>query len=364
MRAQAPILLSGLQGLGRPPFDLALPVGLLVNLRGGPGSGKSALLFGALHRESLRRLRSVDEARPLPPPGPWSWMALGGLPPTLALRLDADLKGRIGDHLGAIAILGAAIEQEGAGTCPDCGATCRAWTGASLAQTLIARAAGSRLTFTAPIVRASSGSLSPLLAEIRAAGFARVRLDGVAQRLDELPVIDARKPHDLDVIVDRLRVEAGQVARLVEAIETAWRAGKGRLRAEIDGGERIAATASPRPSTPVNSTPAAQRGARPAKAKGWTPRAPCAPPVAATGCPLRPGPSGSPGSRSRPGWVDRSPPWSRCWPRPAPPAARWARRSKPPIRPAWPTTALARRCGPWGQDSPSACASPPWGRAP
>ena len=245
MRAQAPILLSGLQGLGRPPFDLALPVGLLVNLRGGPGSGKSALLFGALHRESLRRLRSVDEARPLPPPGPWSWMALGGLPPTLALRLDADLKGRIGDHLGAIAILGAAIEQEGAGTCPDCGATCRAWTGASLAQTLIARAAGSRLTFTAPIVRASSGSLSPLLAEIRAAGFARVRLDGVAQRLDELPVIDARKPHDLDVIVDRLRVEAGQVARLVEAIETAWRAGKGRLRAEIDGGERIAAGTAP-----------------------------------------------------------------------------------------------------------------------
>src|SRR5262249_5586664 len=82
------------------------------------------------------------------------------------------------------------------------------------------------------------GEFRELLDEARQAGFARVRIDGMIIRLDEVQGLEKQKKHTIEIVVDRLTLDASERARLTDSVETAVRAGGGQIRGLVAGEQR------------------------------------------------------------------------------------------------------------------------------
>jgi excinuclease ABC subunit A len=90
---------------------------------------------------------------------------------------------------------------------------------------------GARVTLLAPIARGRKGELKLELERLRREGFVRARIDGEVVDLGDEIVLDRTRPHDLDVVVDRLVVKEGLKGRLTDSVELALKLGEGRLLA-------------------------------------------------------------------------------------------------------------------------------------
>jgi excinuclease ABC subunit A len=79
----------------------------------------------------------------------------------------------------------------------------------------------------APVVNGRKGEHSQLLNDLKAQGFLRARIDGEVYELDQPPTLDAKKKHNIEVIVDRFKIRADMALRLAESFETALRLSEG-----------------------------------------------------------------------------------------------------------------------------------------
>ena len=90
----------------------------------------------------------------------------------------------------------------------------------------------SKLILYAPVVKGKKGRHEETLAEIKRQGFARVRIDGVTYPVDELPELDKKKNHNIDVVVDRLVMPCDRT-RLTDSVELGLKAGRGLIYVEV-----------------------------------------------------------------------------------------------------------------------------------
>ena len=99
-----------------------------------------------------------------------------------------------------------------------------------------AEGASTRIIIYAPLVKGKKGRHEEPLASVKRNGFARVRIDGTIYPVDELPALDKKKAHTIDVVVDRLVIPAAPDAafktRLTDSVELALKTGKGILEVE------------------------------------------------------------------------------------------------------------------------------------
>src|SRR5690606_10670297 len=94
-----------------------------------------------------------------------------------------------------------------------------------------------KLMILAPVVSGRKGEQLELFDELRAQGFVRLRIDGKVYDMDALPKLAKSSKHDVDVVIDRLKVRPDQKQRLAESFETALRHADGRAIAlEMDRG--------------------------------------------------------------------------------------------------------------------------------
>ena len=216
--------------------DLDLPLRGLTVLVGRSGSGKTSLAIDTIHAASRARLRAALGSEPHADAQPVASL-LSGLPVTLAVTDQAPL--RHSTRLMDVADLALPLGTLGAGLgtvcCPVCDRPLPVRGLDAAAAELLGEPPGSRATLLAPVARGRTGSLAELVSEIARQGFSRVEVDGVAHRVEELPPVDARLPHDLDVVVDRLRLGPDRAERLEEALATALAAGQGRVLARVEG---------------------------------------------------------------------------------------------------------------------------------
>ena len=94
-----------------------------------------------------------------------------------------------------------------------------------------------RVMILAPAVRERKGEFVDFFADLQAQGFARVRVDGEVYQLDEVPKLEKNIKHNIDVVIDRVKVKADIKQRLAESFETALRHGQ-RARAGDGDGQR------------------------------------------------------------------------------------------------------------------------------
>ncbi len=232
IRSPRPLLVRGARTRNLKGVDLDLELGGMVALVGPSGSGKTSLAIDTLHAESQRRYVAAlgGETR-----GPRTQVDLvTGLPPTVAIEARPQLPATrtVGQISGLSELLAALYTSRGQ-VHGAAGQPLPIADPQQVAAELAALPEGSRLTLKAPLLRGAMGDQARLLDELRRQGFARIALAGKELRLDEISALPGPGPHDLDLVLDRIRVGPDRLSRIEEAVRDCFAAGAGRLVAEI-----------------------------------------------------------------------------------------------------------------------------------
>ncbi|MEI7687012.1 MAG: ABC-ATPase UvrA [Planctomycetota bacterium] len=213
--------------------SLDVPRGRLVVFTGVSGSGKSSLVFDTIFAEGQRRFLTTlpnlpDHLTPRRPPVD----AIEGLPPVLSVsqssgaprpRSTLATLTEIHDHLRLL------WARRGTPYCPDCQIPIHQQTLAEIGRAVMAMAAGTKIFLLAPLVHETPGRHVDVFQKIRQEGFLRARIDGVLYEIRDTPSIDAKKPHTIDLVIDRLVVREGMADRLMESLASCARQGDGRV---------------------------------------------------------------------------------------------------------------------------------------
>jgi excinuclease ABC subunit A len=219
--------------------DVDIPTGRFVVITGPSGAGKSSLAFDTIFAEAQRRyLEALStelraQASRLPRP---DVDAIDGLMPAIALdqrtlprspRSTLGTVTEIADHLRLL------YARVGVPHCPICGEVVRAETPQEIVDTILQKPEKTRVIVRAPVGRGLT-DLEPLFDRLRKDGWVRAVVDGATIDLGAVPKL-AKKPHDVDVVVDRFVVKDGIRSRASDSVELALRAGDGRMRLELGG---------------------------------------------------------------------------------------------------------------------------------
>ena len=235
-------------------IDLDLPRNRLVVITGLSGSGKSSLAFDTLYAEGQRRyveslsayarqfLQRMDKP---------DVDAIDGLSPAISIEQKAtshNPRSTVGTVTEIHDYLRLLYARAGTPYCPEHDLPLAAQSVSQMVDAVLALPAGTRLMVLAPVVRDRKGEFAELFDDLQAQGFIRFRVDGRAFEAGALPALKKSEKHDIDVVVDRVRVErdahAGLRQRLAESFEAALRIADGRaLAVEMD-----AAAPAPEPS--------------------------------------------------------------------------------------------------------------------
>jgi excinuclease ABC subunit A len=227
-------------------LNLDIPRNALVVMTGVSGSGKSSLAFDTLYAEGQRRYveslsayarqflgqmekPDVDQIEGLSPAISIEQRTAGSNPRSTVATVT-----EIYDYLRLL------YARVGTQHCLSCGRPIKGQTVQEMVDQLLAARRGQRLQLLAPIVRGRKGEYRKELAQHRKLGFVRARIDGTWRELEEEIVLDKKRAHSIEILVDRLDVSPDRRSRLHESLETATRLAEGlALVLGADGGEEL-----------------------------------------------------------------------------------------------------------------------------
>ena len=207
-------------------IDLDIPRNQLVIITGLSGSGKSSLAFDTLYAEGQRRyVESLSSyARQF-----LSIMEkpdidhIEGLSPAISIEQKStshNPRSTVGTITEIYDYLRLLFARVGDPRCPTHGITLRAQTISQMIDTVLTLPEGNKLMLLAPMVRDRKGEHLHIFEKIRVAGFIRVRVNGILMDLDDVPTLDKKRKHNIDVVVDRFKIRDELRLRLAESFET------------------------------------------------------------------------------------------------------------------------------------------------
>jgi excinuclease ABC subunit A len=224
-------------------IDLDIPRNQLVVITGLSGSGKSSLAFDTLYAEGQRRyveslsayarqfLQRMDKP---------DVDLIEGLSPAIAIEQKAtshNPRSTVGTVTEIHDYLRLLFARAGTPHCPEHGVPLQASSVAQMVDAVLAMPAETRLMVMAPVARERKGEFAEVFTQMQAQGFVRFRIDGQVVELADLPTLEKKEKHDIDVVVDRLKVRPDMATRLAESFETALRLADGRaLVLDMDSG--------------------------------------------------------------------------------------------------------------------------------
>ena len=207
--------------------DIDLPRDKLIVITGLSGSGKSSLAFDTVYAEGQRRyVESLSAyARQF-----LSLMEkpdvdlIEGLSPAISIEQKAashNPRSTVGTVTEIYDYLRLLYARVGEPRCPDHGVTLAASTVSEMVDRVLMLDEGTRILLLAPVVQDRKGEYQQLLKSLLGQGFIRARIDGVVYELDTPPVLDRKRKHSIDVVVDRVVIKSDLAQRLAESFETA-----------------------------------------------------------------------------------------------------------------------------------------------
>ena len=228
-------------------IDLQIPREKLVVITGLSGSGKSSLAFDTIYAEGQRRYVESLSA--------YARQFLGlmekpdvdyidGLSPAISIEQKTTHKnprstvGTVTEIYDYLRLLFARI---GHPHCYNCGDPIARQTPQQIVDTIMALPEGTRIQILGPVVRGRKGEYKELFEEIKREGFLRVRVDGRLYSLDEEITLNKKIKHNIEVVVDRLKVSEKIRQRLTESVEIALKMASGLMILENveEAGERL-----------------------------------------------------------------------------------------------------------------------------
>lgn len=228
--------------------NVDIPRDKLVVITGLSGSGKSSLAFDTIYAEGQRRYveslsayaRQFLEMQQKPDVD-----LIEGLSPAISIeqkttsRNPRSTVGTVTEIYDYMRLLWARI---GIPYSPATGLPIEAQTISQMVDIIMAQPEKTRLYIMAPIVRGRKGEYRKEFADLMKQGFQRVKVDGTFYEIEDVPKLDKKYKHNIDVVVDRIAVRPDLEARLADSLETALRLADGIAFAEFadstnDGGE-------------------------------------------------------------------------------------------------------------------------------
>ncbi len=219
-------------------INLKIPRDKFVVITGISGSGKSSLAFDTIYAEGQRRYVESLSA--------YARQFLGlmekpdvdyidGLSPAISIeqksthRNPRSTVGTVTEIYDYLRLLFARI---GHPHCYNCGLPIERQTPQQIVDKILSLPEGTRLQILAPVVRGRKGEYRDLIREINREGFIRARIDGQLIELDKEIQLKKNIKHNIEVVVDRLKIRSGIRQRLAESVETALKMGSGLVIVE------------------------------------------------------------------------------------------------------------------------------------
>ncbi len=215
--------------------SLTLPRGKLICFTGVSGSGKSSFAFDTLFAEGQRRyLESLSSyarqflgqlAKP-------DVDQITGLSPAVSIQQKStgwNPRSTVGTITQIHDYLRVLFARIGRQHCPKCGQAIRAQSREQIIARILELPAGTKALILAPVVRGQKGEYRDLFEDLQRQGYVRARIDGRIVELTAAPPLAKNIRHHIEIVVDRLAINAGLRSRLAEAVENALKLGQGAL---------------------------------------------------------------------------------------------------------------------------------------
>jgi len=222
-------------------IDLDIPRNQLVVITGLSGSGKSSLAFDTLYAEGQRRyveslstyarqfLQIMDKP---------DVDLIEGLSPAISIEQKAtshNPRSTVGTVTEIHDYLRLLFARAGTPYCPTHQVALQSQTVSQMVDAVLALPQDTRLMILAPLAREKKGEFHDVFAQMQAQGYVRFRINGAVVEADALPTLRKTEKHDIDVVIDRVRVRPDMQQRLAESFEAALRLANGRaLALEMD----------------------------------------------------------------------------------------------------------------------------------
>ncbi len=233
------IVISGAREHNLKDISLSIPRNAMVVITGLSGSGKSSLAFDTIYAEGQRRYVESLSAYARQFLGQMDKPdvdSIEGLSPAISIdqkttsRNPRSTVGTVTEIYDYLRLLWARV---GKPHCHICGRPIQGQSAEQIIDQAMELPEGTRFMVLAPVVRGRKGEYGKLLEQLRAEGFARVKVDGAVRMLDEEIALDKRYKHDISVVVDRLVMRHDVRKRLADSIETAVGLADGLIDIEI-----------------------------------------------------------------------------------------------------------------------------------
>ncbi len=243
LRAQK-ISIRGARTHNLKNIDLDIPRNQLVVITGLSGSGKSSLAFDTLYAEGQRRyveslstyarqfLQLMDKP---------DVDMIEGLSPAISIEQKAtshNPRSTVGTVTEIHDYLRLLFARAGTAFCPVHDLPLQAQSVSEMVDHALALPEDTKLMILAPVARERKGEFVDVFAEMQAQGYVRFRVAGVSYEFDDLPKLKKNEKHNIDVVIDRLKVRSDMQQRLAESFEAALRLADGKAIAlEMDSGK-------------------------------------------------------------------------------------------------------------------------------
>ncbi len=224
-------------------ISLHIPRGKLVVITGVSGSGKSSLAFDTLYAEGQRRyVESLSS---------YARQFIGvmqkpdvdyieGLSPAIAIDQKSgsrNPRSTVGTMTEIYDYLRLLFARIGVPHCPYDGTVIKRQTLDEVVSQVFKKAEGERIEILSPVVKGRKGEYRALFEKFRKKGFARIKADSIMYSLDEEIPLDKNKKHDIDLVVDRVRVSSDESARIADSVELALSEGDGVVKIFVHRGK-------------------------------------------------------------------------------------------------------------------------------
>ena len=243
LRAQR-ISIRGARTHNLKNIDLDIPRNQLVVITGLSGSGKSSLAFDTLYAEGQRRyveslstyarqfLQLMDKP---------DVDVIEGLSPAISIEQKAtshNPRSTVGTVTEIHDYLRLLFARAGTPFCPAHDLPLQAQSVSEMVDHALALPEDTKLMILAPIARDRKGEFVDVFSEMQAQGYVRFRVDGLSYEFDDLPKLKKTEKHNIDVVIDRVKVRPDMQQRLAESFEAALRLADSKAIAlEMDSGK-------------------------------------------------------------------------------------------------------------------------------
>ncbi|HRH51169.1 MAG TPA: excinuclease ABC subunit UvrA [Panacibacter sp.] len=213
-------------------IDISIPKNKLVVFTGVSGSGKSSLAFDTIFNEGQRRYMESFSA--------YARQFLGdmerpdvdkitGLSPVISIEqktTNKNPRSTVGTVTEVYDFLRLLYARTGEAYSYNTGKKMVKFSEEEIVQNIFQKFKGQRISLLAPLVRGRKGHYRELFEDIRKKGFLKVRVDGEVKDLAARMQVDRYKIHDIEVVIDRLKVEDEFKVRISQSVQQALKMGK------------------------------------------------------------------------------------------------------------------------------------------